>query len=100
MYREYGIEMSETAAKLIAYGMISDTMNFHSPTCTEVDRMMAKSLEEKFGFSCQEMATELFENTATIRGKSFDKILYRDNKEYILTVNILRLLRYLSLIYR
>lgn len=84
MYREYGVEMSETAAKLIAYGMISDTMNFHSPTCTEVDRMMAKSLEEKFGFSCQEMATELFENTATIRGKSFDKILYRDNKEYIL----------------
>ena len=31
------------------------------------------------------MAKELFENTATIRGKEFKDILYNDTKEYLLS---------------
>lgn len=85
MYSEYGIEMSETVAKLICYGIISDTLNFHSPTCTETDRILASRLEKQFGFNHQNMATELFENTATIKGKTFRDILYNDCKEYTLS---------------
>lgn len=84
MYSEYDIEMSETAAKLICYGIISDTMNFHSPTCTETDRILAKKIEKQFGLDLQVMATELFENTATIKGKEIKDIYYRDCKEYTL----------------
>lgn len=84
MFQEANIEMSKTTAQLICYGMISDTMNFNSPTCTPVDKMLAKQLEEKFGLDTESMASELFENTATIKGKEFNDILYNDCKEYTL----------------
>lgn len=85
MYRENGIKMSPTAAKLVAYGVISDTMNFHSPTCTPVDRLLKERLEQEYGLDFDAMAKELFENTATIRGKEFKDILYNDTKEYLLS---------------
>ena len=85
MYQEAGIRMSEQVAKLVAYAMISDTMNFNSPTCTPMDRMLAKNIEKEYNLDIQAMAKELFENTATIKGKSFDKILYNDVKEYDLS---------------
>lgn len=87
MYGEYGVEIDEMTAKLIAYGMISDTMNFNSPTCTAVDRNLAKRLSEKYGIDFDAMASELFENTATIKGKEFKEILYNDVKEYMLSGN-------------
>lgn len=85
MFRELGIKMSEQAAKLIAYGIISDTMAFNSPTCTEVDKLVASLLEKEFGFTFAGLAQELFEKTATIKGKDFKKLLYTDSKEYILS---------------
>lgn len=85
MYYEYDIEMPVEIAKLIIYGIISDTMNFHSPTCTESDRILARRLEKQFGIDHQAMAVELFTNTATIKGKTFKDILYNDCKEYNLS---------------
>lgn len=85
MYREAGIQMSKQVAMLIAYGVISDTMNFHSPTCTDVDIQMKERLEKEFDLDLDAMANELFENTATIRGKEFREILYNDTKEYQLS---------------
>ena len=87
MYRENDIKMSDEAAKLIAYGVISDTMNFHSPTCTDIDLAMKKRLEKKYDLNLDEMAEELFKNTATIKGKEFKDILYNDTKEYALSGN-------------
>ncbi|MCF0106178.1 MAG: putative manganese-dependent inorganic diphosphatase [Holdemanella sp.] len=87
MYREANIEMSKTIATLLAYGMISDTMNFHSPTTTEIDKVVASQLTEKFGLNFDEMAAELFGHTATIKGKDFKSILYNDIKEYVLSGN-------------
>lgn len=85
MYAEYGVKMPEIIAKLIAYGMISDTMNFTPPTCTTIDRNLAKRLSSEFDIDFDAMAKELFENTATIRGKEFKNILYNDVKEYMLS---------------
>lgn len=82
MYQEAGIRMSEKVAKLVVYAMISDTMNFNSPTCTQIDRMLAQKIEQDYNLNIQACAKELFENTATIKGKTFDKILYNDVKEY------------------
>ncbi len=91
MYREHNMEMSDTVARLIAYGVISDTMNFHSPTCTDVDRALSNRLETLYGLDLQAMASELFENTATIRGKEFKTILYNDVKEYVLSGNRIKI---------
>lgn len=85
MYHEMNIKMSDTAARLIAYGIISDTMNFNSPTCTQIDKDLAKRIEKEHGIDFDAMAKELFANTATIQDKSFDTILHRDSKEYTLS---------------
>ena len=74
-----------TVKQKIAYGMISDTMNFNSPTCTTIDRNLAKRLSSEYDIDFDAMAKELFENTATIRGKEFKNILYNDVKEYMLS---------------
>ena len=87
MYRERGLRMSDEVAQLVAYGVISDTMNFHSPTCTQIDLDMRDRLEKEYGLDLQAMATDLFENTATIKGKDFKSLLYNDTKEYALNGN-------------
>ena len=79
------VEIVDHHRKLIAYGMISDTMNFNSPTCTTIDRNLAKRLSSEYDIDFDAMAKELFENTATIRGKEFKNILYNDVKEYMLS---------------
>ena len=87
MYYESGIQMDKKIAKLIVYAMISDTMNFNSPTCTQIDRDMSKKISREYDLDVQGMAKELFENTATIKGKEFENILYNDFKEYELNGN-------------
>lgn len=82
MYQEFGIRMSEKVAKLITYAMISDTMNFHSPTCTQTDKLVAARIEMEYGLDTEKMAEELFRNTASIEGKEFSAILYNDCKEF------------------
>ncbi|MGN1276525.1 MAG: putative manganese-dependent inorganic diphosphatase [Floccifex sp.] len=84
MYKEANIKMSEKAAQLLLYGMISDTLNYNSPTCTQIDRMVASQICEEFNLNTDEMASEMFSQTATIKGKEFKDILYNDIKEYML----------------
>ncbi len=82
MYNEYGITMPDKIAKLILYAMISDTMNFNSPTCTQTDKLMAARIEMDYGLDTDKMAEELFRATATIEGKEFKNILFNDCKEF------------------
>ncbi len=85
MYQEYGLKMDPKIAQLVLYAMISDTMNFKSPTCTQTDRFMAARIEEEYGLNAKEMARDLFRHTATIEGKEFHEILYQDCKEFDLS---------------
>ncbi|MEY8381379.1 putative manganese-dependent inorganic diphosphatase [Ileibacterium valens] len=82
MYNEYGITMPDKIARLILYAMISDTMNFNSPTCTQTDKLVAAKIEMDYGLDTDKMAEELFKATATIEGKEFKNILYNDCKEF------------------
>lgn len=82
MYNEYGITMPEKIAKLVLYAMISDTLNFNSPTCTQTDKLMAARIEMEYGLDTEKMAEDLFRATATIEGKEFHDILFADCKEF------------------
>ena len=82
MYNEYGIRMSDKVAQLVIYAMISDTMNFNSPTCTQTDRLMAAKIEQEYGLNIDKMAKDLYEHTATIKNKEFKEILFNDSKEF------------------
>lgn len=85
MYQEYGIPMDEKIAQLVLYAMISDTMNFKSPTCTPTDRFTASRIEQEYGLNASKMAEDLFRHTATIEDKEFKEILYQDCKEFDLS---------------
>lgn len=42
MYQEKGVEVEKKIAGLLLSAIISDTLMFRSPTCTEVDKQVAK----------------------------------------------------------
>lgn len=44
MYKEYDVEISKTIATLMVSSIISDTLLFKSPTCTNEDKMIAEKL--------------------------------------------------------
>lgn len=87
MYQEAGIRMEPKIAQLVAYAMISDTLNFHSPTCTAIDKMVGKQIEQEYGLDLEAMAKDLFENTARIKGRDFKELLFNDSKEFNINGN-------------
>lgn len=44
MYKEYDVEISKTIATLMVSSIISDTLLFKSPTCTNEDKIIAEKL--------------------------------------------------------
>lgn len=82
IYKEEGIEPDKQIASLLLSGILSDTMNFQSPTTTDIDRRSARQLSEISSINMDEFAKEIFAITATLHGKSYSEILYHDFKEY------------------
>lgn len=82
MFRENNVAVPKDIAGILCCAIISDTMNFNSPTCTESDIKIASELANAHGFDLKELAKEMFVKTATIEGKSNNDILYTDFKEY------------------
>ena len=82
MYNDYKIVPPKEIAGAICCAIISDTMNFHSPTCTDIDKDIAQQFAELYDINLNELATEMFKASAKIEGKSNRDILYTDFKEY------------------
>ena len=82
MYKEQGITPTKKTAALMCCAIISDTMNFHSPTTTRQDKDIAKELALIAELDLDAMAEEMFSAVATIKGRSTSEILYNDFKEY------------------
>lgn len=82
LYEEKQIIPEKDMAALMCCAIISDTMNFNSPTTTQTDRLTALRLADIAGLNLEQLSKEMFEAVATLRGKSFSEILYNDFKEY------------------
>lgn len=82
MYEEQGIIPEPKIASIICCAIISDTMNFNSPTTTAKDIAIAKKLAEIAGIDLATIAKEMFGAVATIKGRTMSEILYNDFKEY------------------
>lgn len=80
MYMEQGVEVDPQMAGLMLSEIISDTLMFRSPTCTEVDRMEAEKLAEIAGVDIEELATAMFEAGSDFASKTIDEIFYQDFK--------------------
>ena len=76
MYHEAEIEIDPLTAGLLCSAIISDTLLFRSPTCTEADRRAALELAEAAGIKPEEFAEEMFAAGSNLKGKSIEEIFY------------------------
>ena len=76
------IEMSRNLAGLLLGAIVSDTMNFRSPTTTSVDIETAKKLEEYSGIKAEDISKGLIEHSESLLNKRYIEIVYNDFKEF------------------
>lgn len=80
MYQERGLIPSPKMAGLMAAAILSDTVMFKSPTCTDKDRAMAERLAKIAGISLDELGKDLF--SASAEGKSAEELFKSDYKRF------------------
>lgn len=80
MFQERGLMPSERMAGLMAAAIISDTVMFKSPTCTEKDRRMAARMARIANVSLEQLGKEIF--SASMGEKSVEELLMTDFKEF------------------
>ena len=82
MYEESGVEIPPVTAGLLCAAIISDTLLFRSPTCTEMDRRTANKLAETAGVVLEDLAAEMFNAGSNLKGKSAKEICFQDFKQF------------------
>lgn len=82
MYLENGIEVEPHIAGLLCSAILSDTLVYRSPTCTEIDRALAEELAAKAGIKVEEYAKEMFAAGSNLTSKSPEEIFYQDFKKF------------------
>ena len=80
MYQENGVEIEPSTAGLMLSAILSDTLMFHSPTCTPTDRRAARTLAELAGVDLEEYADAMFEAGGDVTGKTAEEIFHSDYK--------------------
>ncbi|WP_244834857.1 putative manganese-dependent inorganic diphosphatase [Clostridium sp. BJN0001] len=80
---EHGIRPSKKIAGLLCGAIISDTLLFKSPTCTEQDKTLCKKLADIARIdNIEEFAQEMFKAGTSLKGKSVDEIFNSDFKPF------------------
>lgn len=82
MYQEQGIAIPKEIAGLLCSAIISDTLLFRSPTCTQVDRMAAEALAKTAGLDMGKFAREMFAAGSNLKTMDADRIFHQDMKHF------------------
>ncbi len=82
MYNENGVEITPEIAGLLCSAIISDTLMFRSPTCTEYDKQAALKLAEIAGIDIEKYAEEMFSAGSCLKETSSEDIFYQDYKTF------------------
>lgn len=83
-YAEAKVTLSAAMAGLLLGGIIADTMNFKSPTTTQIDRETADKLAQIAAIATEELAKGLIDAAESILNKRNIEIVYGDFKEFSL----------------
>ncbi|HEY4391194.1 MAG TPA: manganese-dependent inorganic pyrophosphatase [Paenibacillus sp.] len=82
MYKENGIAVPANIAGLMLSAIISDSLLFKSPTCTEQDVAAARELAEIAGVNAEEYGLEMLKAGADLSDKSIQQLITLDAKEF------------------
>lgn len=84
MYHEKGVEIPKQIAGLLCSAIISDTLLFRSPTCTEVDKAAGLDLARIAGIDIEKYANQMFASASNLTGKTDEQIFHQDYKTFAL----------------
>jgi manganese-dependent inorganic pyrophosphatase len=84
MYFEQQRDPSPRIAGLMLCAILSDTVQFKSPTCTQRDKDMANRLAKIAGVDVEAMGREMFSVADTLKEKTAKDLLFSDFKEFII----------------
>lgn len=82
MYKENGVEVSKETAGLMLSAIISDSLLFKSPTCTDQDVAAARELAEIAGVNVEEYGLEMLKAGADLSTKTIEELISLDAKEF------------------
>lgn len=83
MYFENGIKPPKAIAGILCAAILSDTLQFKSPTNTYTDTAMAEKLAEIAGINIEKFSAQMFQAGSALDGMSPAEILKYDFKEYM-----------------
>ncbi len=82
LYKENGVKITKQIAGLMLSGILSDTINFKSPTTTETDKKVAKELNKIAKLKIDKFALNMFKAGTSLEGMSIDDVLNVDSKTF------------------
>ena len=82
MFQEAGVEITKDIAGLMLSAIISDTLLFRSPTCTEIDKIAGKELARISEVDPETLAKEMFKAGSSLGDKTADEIIHQDFKKF------------------
>lgn len=82
MFEDAGIEIPKHIAGVLSGAILSDTMFFKSPTCTDEDVRAAKKLENILGQKLEDIWNGMLDASLNFEDKSDEEILYQDYKKF------------------
>ena len=80
MFQDRGLMPSEKMAGMMAAAILSDTVMFKSPTCTQRDIRTAERMARIANISLDELGKAIF--SASTEGKNASELLFTDYKEF------------------
>jgi manganese-dependent inorganic pyrophosphatase len=84
MYFENGLNPSKSIAGILCAAILSDTLQFKSPTSTYTDELAASKLAKLADLNIEEFATALYRASASLEGMSPQTLLDYDFKDFVL----------------
>lgn len=84
MFNESHVEIPPKMASILLAAMISDTLNFRSPTTTPIDIKLSKQLSEIAELDINQFAHDIFSVSSSLKNKSISELLTYDLKEFVL----------------
>jgi manganese-dependent inorganic pyrophosphatase len=82
LYEEKGVAIRKEIAGLMLSAIISDSLLFKSPTCTEEDVAAARSLAEIAGVDAEAYGLKMLKAGADLSDKTVSQLLTLDAKEF------------------
>lgn len=82
LYKENNVEIPQNIAGLMLSAIISDSLLFKSPTCTEEDIVAARELAEIAAVDAEKYGLEMLKAGANLSDKTVEQLIALDAKEF------------------